>query len=57
MGMYLNFASLTFHKRARRSNVVPITIGPHGSNFGDVISALKCLRALDVGLEVEIFLG
>ena len=33
---------------------MPITIGPYGSNFKDVISALKCLRALDAGIEVEI---
>lgn len=33
MGMYFNFASLTFHERTRRANVIPITLGPHGSTL------------------------
>ncbi|OXV05389.1 hypothetical protein Egran_06843 [Elaphomyces granulatus] len=28
MGMYFNFASLSFHERTRRANVIPITLGP-----------------------------
>ena len=34
--------------------MVPITLGPHGSNFGDVVDALKSLRPLDAGIEVEL---
>jgi hypothetical protein len=54
MGMYFNFGSLSFQERTRRANVVPITLGPHGSNFSDVVDALKSLRPLDAGVEVEL---
>ena len=54
MGMYCNFGSLSFQERTRRANVVPITLGPHGSNFADVVDALKSLRPLDAGVEVEL---
>ena len=54
MGMYFIFAALSFQECARRANVVPITLGPHGSNFADVVDALKSLRPLDAGVEVEL---
>ena len=54
MGVYLNFAALSFQERTRRANVVPITLGPHGSNFADVVDALKLLTPLDAGVEVEL---
>ena len=54
MGVYFIFAGLPFHERARRANVIPFTIGPHGSNFSDVIDAIKSLAILDRGAEVEI---
>jgi hypothetical protein len=47
-------ASMTFKERARRANVFPITIGPHGNNFFDVIGCLKSLSHLDRGVEVQI---
>jgi len=53
MGMYFIFAGLSFHERARRSNVIPLTLGPPGSNFSDV-DALKALKPLDRGIEVEV---
>jgi hypothetical protein len=57
MGMYFNFGSLSFQERTRRANVVPLTLGPHGSNFSDVVDALKSLRPLDAGVEVELHPG
>jgi hypothetical protein len=50
MGMHLNFGPLSFQERTGRANVVPLTLGPHGSNFSDVIDALKSLRPLDAGV-------
>jgi hypothetical protein len=41
MGIYLIPAALSFQERARRANVFPLTLGPHGSNFADVIGAMK----------------
>ena len=54
MGTYFIFAALSFQERTHRANVVPITLGPHGSNFADVVDALKSLRPLDAGVEVEL---
>ena len=54
MGMYLIPASLPFSERQRRANVFPLTLGPHGSNFSDVIGALKSLITLDRGAIVDI---
>ena len=55
MGMYFIPAALSFQERARRANVFPLTLGPHGSNFADVIGAMRArLAALDRGLEVRI---
>jgi hypothetical protein len=55
MGIYLIPAALSFQERARRANVFPLALGPHGSNFADVISAMKArLAALDRGLETQI---
>ena len=47
MGMYLIMANLSFRERARRANVLPLTLGPHGSNFADVVGALQHLGDLD----------
>lgn len=47
----------TASQRAKRHNVFPITSGPHGSNFHDVVSALKGLAVLDRGIEVDWFDG
>lgn len=54
MGFYQIMANLPFRERARRMNVIPITLGPHGSNFADVVEALVPLRDLDQGLTMEI---
>lgn len=49
MGVYLIIAAFTFRERIRRSNELPLTLGPHGSNFGDVVNALQALYHLDAG--------
>jgi hypothetical protein len=55
MGWYIIIAALTFEDRARRGNVHPLTLGPHGSNFGDVVRALRpYLVLLEGGVEVDI---
>ena len=41
MGVYTIFAGLSFQERALPANVIPLTLGPHGSNFADVVDALK----------------
>lgn len=54
MGVYLIIAALKYKERSRRSNVLPITLGPHGSKFADVIDAMVGLRELDRGLTLNI---
>ena len=54
MGMYFIFAGLPFYECARRANVFPFTIGPHGSNFSDVVDGVRSLATLDRGVEVEM---
>lgn len=54
MGIYLIMAGLTLRERTRRSNVLPLTLGPHGSNFCDVIGAMQLMTKLDEGLTADI---
>lgn len=54
MGVYMIIAAFTFRERARRSNVLPLTLGPHGSNFSDVVNALQALYHLDGGQVLNI---
>lgn len=54
MGVYLIIAAFTFRERARRSNVLPLTLGPHGSNFADVVNSLQALYHLDAGQILKI---
>lgn len=54
MGFYEIPAAFSSQERARRTNVLPITLGPHGSNFKDVVAALKSLIPLDEGMELDI---
>ena len=54
MGLYLLFAGLTFHERNRRANVFPITLGPHGSNFNEIIDTLHGLRHFDKGCVLDL---
>jgi hypothetical protein len=50
MGIYMIPACLTAVERAKETNMYPITLGPHGSNFHDVITALKRLAVLESGI-------
>jgi hypothetical protein len=53
MGIYLIPACLSASERSKQSNVLPLTLGPHGSNFPDVISTLSGLQQLDRGVEID----
>ena len=52
MGIYMIPACLSAAERAKMSNIYPIALGPHGSNFDDVITALKRLSTLESGIDV-----
>ncbi|KAI9748387.1 MAG: hypothetical protein M4579_007241 [Chaenotheca gracillima] len=54
MGVYLVLASMNNRDRMRRANIFPLTLGPHGSDFEDVIMAIPALRDLDGGMDVKI---
>lgn len=54
MGVYLIIAAFSFVERARRSNVLPLTLGPHGSNFDDVVASLQSMYDLDGGMYLDI---
>jgi hypothetical protein len=50
MGFYFIPAGLPFQERTRRTNVIPFTLGPHGTNMANVVEAIgPCLRPLDRG--------
>ena len=46
MGWYLIPAGLSFEERHRRANVFRLTIGPHGSNFDDVVKGRSIQREM-----------
>ena len=54
MGIYNIIAAFDVQERNRRQNVLPLTLGPHGSNLDDVVHALKSLIPLDEGIPPEI---
>jgi hypothetical protein len=54
MGIYLLIAAFGFEERNRRANVFPVTLGPHGSNFNEVINCLTGLRELDRGVSLPL---
>lgn len=51
-----HYQALNYKEYSRRSNVFPITLRPHGSNFRDVVNAIGAggLRALDRGINLKI---
>lgn len=53
MGLYMTPA-LPLEDRLRPLNNFPILLGPHGSDFNDVIKALECLLPLDKGIFMTI---
>lgn len=54
MGVYIIFAGLNARERSRQANVFPLTLGPHGSDFNDVVEALQSLRLLDQDAQLII---
>lgn len=54
IGIYFILALLCGYERNRRVNVFPLTLGPHSSNFADIVEAIKLLAVLDRGVEVYI---
>ncbi|KAI1811386.1 hypothetical protein GGS20DRAFT_588590 [Poronia punctata] len=55
MGIYLGIASLKRADRLRQMNVMPVTLGPHGSNDDDVWKQIgHSLRGVENGLEVDL---
>ncbi|ROW07924.1 hypothetical protein VMCG_03429 [Cytospora schulzeri] len=54
LAMYVTLANLNAHERSRPRNILPVVFGPHGSDFGDVIHALKSMQHLDRGLIMEV---
>ena len=55
LGIYFIFAGLTVNERKRRSNVFPLTFGPHGSELKAICDTLKPgIAALDRGLSMKI---
>ena len=54
MNVYEIIASFSFRKRARRVNVLSLTLGLHDSNFVDVVDALQHMTNLDEGISISI---
>jgi hypothetical protein len=50
MGVYLQIVALPRREHASQNNIFPITLGPHGSNFEDVMKTLEPVTALDRGV-------
>ena len=54
MGIYFLMAAFSAKERSRMSNVLPLTLGPHGSNMTDVVNSLHSLFELDGGVWLKI---
>lgn len=55
LGIYFIFAGLTVKERKQRSNVFPLTFGPHGSKLKDICDAIKPgIAALDRGTSIIV---
>lgn len=54
MGSYITPAGFSATDRFRPGNIFPLVLGPHGSNFNDVVQALGTLGALDKGVNMRI---
>lgn len=54
MGFYITLASLSARERTLPRNILALIFGPHGSDFGDVVKALKSMAHLDKGLILEV---
>ena len=55
LGIYITIAGLSWREVKRRANVLPLILGPHGSEFADMIRVFKAgLTALDSGVKLEL---
>ena len=54
VAVYLILASLPREERARRANILPLTLCPHGSDFGTAITNISAMLLLDKGITVSI---
>lgn len=54
MGLYFTPAALTADERLRPGSIFPLVLGPHASDFGDVIASLKTMAYADRGIVEEI---
>ena len=55
LGIYVTIAGLNWRERKRRTNVLPLALGPHASKFKDVIKVLEPkMKSLNQGLVVNI---
>lgn len=52
IGVYLILSYLSTSNRAKRANVIPITLSLYRSNFRDVIGSLTTLRRLGRGVDI-----
>lgn len=54
MGYYITPCGLSARDRLRPGNIIPLVLGPHGSDFSDVIKGLGTLADLDGGVKMVI---
>ncbi|KAF7532596.1 hypothetical protein G7054_g7828 [Neopestalotiopsis clavispora] len=54
MGIYITPAGLSSTERNRPGNIFPLALGPHASEFSDVLKALKTLKYLDGGQVMDV---
>ncbi|RYC58953.1 hypothetical protein CHU98_g7247 [Xylaria longipes] len=54
MGLYFTPAALRADERLRPGSIFPLVLGPHASDFGDVIAALRTMAYADHGIVEEI---
>ncbi|KAI5806056.1 hypothetical protein EDC01DRAFT_626159 [Geopyxis carbonaria] len=54
-GIYMIISAQNLRDRTRRNNIIPLTLGPHGSDLRDVMTALgPFMRKLEVGVEIML---
>lgn len=54
IGIYFIITVLNARKRDRRANVFPLILRLYGSNFADIVEAIKLLTTLNRGVKVYI---
>ncbi|CAN9363890.1 unnamed protein product [Alternaria alternata] len=56
-GVYAQFTFLNEHDRKRRMNVLPITLGPFGAKWEDIVASLVHLTDLETGIDMTLDSG